>query len=199
MGLARRAIASADFKATTRGLASSIAVINGIDNGTEPGMDRSLFAQSIVNKIKTRIKNDEVLGGVLLAWLHNEIKDMPRPAITNRNGVWNLTDWEQYTPLFGQSQQEATPQPEPTPEPEPVAEPTPMEQPTVQDTDKAADINFLNSVVDGSVPDILDPALADRLEQALTRNEGDAEIEALFMKAAAAYEKAMIEGTENIG
>lgn len=302
MDLARRAIASADFKATTRDFARSIAVINGIDSGTERGMDRSLFSQSIVNKIKTRIKNDEVLGGVLLAWLHNEIKDMPRPAITSRNGVWSLTDWEQYTPLFEQSQDE--PSLEPAAEPEAVEnievteistdtynqwlrvgkgmfsnvgqwklfpegngrgpvllrkyknsntagggyvyaemasgfasvesakdwaskqpkkgrtkaqaiadaearenagtdqEPTPMEKNSMQDPvgngEKSADKEFLESIIDGSVDDILDPGLAERLEQVLLRNEGDADIEKLFVEAAAAYERAMMRSTESI-
>lgn len=106
--------------------------------------------------------------------------------------------------LFDQPAAEPEPTPEVEPEPavEPVAEPVPMEQTNMQDpmgnSEESADKDFLKSIVDGSVDDILDPGLAEKLEQVLLRNEGNADIENLFVEAAAAYEQAMIRGTESI-
>lgn len=60
---------------------------------------------------------------------------------------------------------------------------------------KDADRALLQSVIDGTVPDILAPELADQLEAAYARNASDAEIADLFARAVAAYQSAMLAAT----
>lgn len=66
------------------------------------------------------------------------------------------------------------------------------------DPQKDADRALFQSVIDGTVTDILAPELADDLEAAYTRNQGDAELEALFEQAVAAYQAAMMAATSSL-
>lgn len=94
-------IESAEFKSVTTDFVGSMAAIKGIDEGAMPGMERSLFVNSITGKIKTRAKNNPLLASALLAWLSVAQEDWSKPAVTARNSVWKAADdWEQYRSLF---------------------------------------------------------------------------------------------------
>lgn len=90
------------FKRLTSDFRRSLAVIIGIDNGTERGYDRALFVNSIVGKIKTQAKNDPDMAALLLAWLSVAQSKFAKPAITERNGVWAVVPegWQRYMALF---------------------------------------------------------------------------------------------------
>lgn len=66
------------------------------------------------------------------------------------------------------------------------------------DPQKDADRALFQSVIDGTVADILAPELADDLEAAYTRNQGDAELAALFEQAVSAYQAAMMAATSSL-
>jgi len=57
---------------------------------------------------------------------------------------------------------------------------------------------LFQSVIDGTVPDILAPELADEMEAAYLPVQGDPDIEALFVRAVDAYQAAMLAATENL-
>jgi len=57
---------------------------------------------------------------------------------------------------------------------------------------------LFQSVINGTVPDILAPELADEMETAYLPVQGDTEIEALFERAAAAYRDALLAATANL-
>lgn len=64
---------------------------------------------------------------------------------------------------------------------------------------KDADRALFQSVIDGTVADILAPDLADSLEAAYNRNQDDPELVGLFEQAVAAYQSAMMSATANLG
>jgi len=63
---------------------------------------------------------------------------------------------------------------------------------------KEVAITLFQNVIDGNVPDILAPELADEMEAAYLPVQGDPEIEALFVRAAAAYRDALLVATANL-
>jgi hypothetical protein len=63
---------------------------------------------------------------------------------------------------------------------------------------KEVDRALFQSVIDGTVPDILAPDLADTLEAAFNRNQGDPALVTLFEQAVAAYQNAMLAATANL-
>ena len=92
-------INSTYFKGITRDFVSSLGTIGAIDAGGMAGFDRTLFVSSITGKVK-RVK-DKLTQKLLLAWLSEAQKALPKPAITARNSVWNLAPgWEPYSILF---------------------------------------------------------------------------------------------------
>lgn len=193
-----RAVTQRDeFASLTRDFTRSLATIKGIDAGTMPGMERSLFVNSITGKIKTRAKRDPLMAGVLLAWLAEQQKDWDKPAVTARNAVWKAADdWESYRPLFNRDAapsggQEAG-------EGEGGATPEPAAPESEEEAMRRNDRQFLQSVIDGTVPDMLSPDLADRILAVMERQSGDAEMEDLIERAGAAYERAMLSATEDL-
>ncbi|WP_062359733.1 defense against restriction DarA-related protein [Vreelandella aquamarina] len=85
----------------------------------------------------------------------------------------------------------------------PAADPAPgAEPPAPADNEEEAmrrnDRQFLQSVIDGTVPDMLSPDLADRILAVMERQSGDAEMEDLIERAGAAYERAMLSATEDL-
>jgi hypothetical protein len=66
------------------------------------------------------------------------------------------------------------------------------------DPQKDADRALFQSVIDGTVPDILAPDLADSLEVAFNRNQGDPDMVNLFELAVGAYQNAMLAVTANL-
>jgi len=193
-----RAVTQRDeFASLTRDFTRSLATIKGIDAGTMPGMERSLFVNSITGKIKTRAKRDPLMAGVLLAWLAEQQKDWDKPAVTARNAVWKAADdWESYRPLFNRDAapsggQEAG-------EGEGSATPEPAAPESEEEAMRRNDRQFLQSVIDGTVPDMLSPDLADRILAVMERQSGDDEMEDLIERAGAAYERAMLSATEDL-
>lgn len=79
----------------------------------------------------------------------------------------------------------------------PVAE-TQSEAATPEDAQKEADRALCQSVIDGTVADILSPDLADALEAAFNRSQGDADMVNLFELAVGAYQNAMLAATSNL-
>lgn len=67
-----------------------------------------------------------------------------------------------------------------------------------EDPIKTADRALFQSVIDGTVPDILAPDLADQLEAAYMRQQGDPELVALFEHAVGAYQDAMLSATSQL-
>lgn len=63
---------------------------------------------------------------------------------------------------------------------------------------KMVDRALFQSVIDGTVPDILAPDLADSLEAAFNRNQGDPDMVNLFELAVGAYQNAMLAATANL-
>lgn len=199
---ARGLIESDEFLSTTRDIANSLGTIKGIDAGTMPGMERSLFVSSITSKIKTRAKRDPVLGGVLLAWLNEQMKKpWDKPAITNRNAVWkSVDDWERFSPLFDKR---APVGPEaigndPDAAQSAATNDAPEAPESQEETMRRQDREFLQSVIDGTVPDIHSPDLADQILAIMERQAGDAETEEMIEQAGAAYERAMLSATEEL-
>ena len=70
----------------------------------------------------------------------------------------------------------------------------PDEEPT--DPQKAADRSLFQSVIDGTVPNIMDPALGDLLVTAYERNESDTDLMAIAEKALNAYEAAVTKAAQ---
>jgi hypothetical protein len=165
-------------------------------------MERSLFVSSITSKIKTRAKRDPALGGVLLAWLNEQMKKpWDKPAITNRNAVWkSVDDWERFSPLFDKR---APVGPEaagndPDAALSAATNDTPDSPESQEETMRRQDREFLQSVIDGTVPDIHSPDLADQILAIMERQAGDAETEEMIEQAGAAYERAMLSATEEL-
>lgn len=77
------------------------------------------------------------------------------------------------------------------------AEPSPAPEPE-GDTVRQQDRDFLQSVIDGTAPDMLSPELADRILAVMERQSGDSETEAMIEQAGAAYERAMLNATEEL-
>lgn len=83
------------FKLVDSGLfndvVSSMSTIAAIDRGEEKGLTRSLFVNSIVNKLKTRHNNghSEVVDAAL-DFISEAQKVLDKPIISARNSVWSL-------------------------------------------------------------------------------------------------------------
>lgn len=60
------------------------------------------------------------------------------------------------------------------------------------------DVEFLRSVIDKTAPDMLDPALADKIEAVMTRRAGDTQIDDLAGKAIDAYMAVAMDATAGI-
>ncbi|MBL8473822.1 MAG: hypothetical protein JNM98_18675 [Rhodocyclaceae bacterium] len=103
------------------------------------------------------------------------------PEYSLGNYIVTKTEYDYANFLIGKK---SAPEPEVTPE-----QTTPAANP-----DRA----LFQSVIDGTVADILAPELADDLEAAYTRNQDDAELLALFEKAVEAYQNAMMAATANL-
>lgn len=83
------------------------------------------------------------------------------------------------------------------PEP-PAAAPAEGTQPSREADQKGVDRALFQSVIDGTVADILAPDLADLLEAAFNRNQGDPGLVTLFEQAVGAYQNAMLAATANL-
>lgn len=74
----------------------------------------------------------------------------------------------------------------------------PAGEAAAESIDLAADKALLQSVIDGTAPDMLSPELADQLEAAFLRHEGDAEVAGMFELAVNAYQAAMMTATASL-
>ena len=86
---------------------------------------------------------------------------------------------------------------EPSPEPD-AANDAPEAPESEEKTMRRQDREFLQSVIDGTVPDIHSPDLADQILAIMERQAGDAETEEMIEQAGAAYERAMLSATEEL-
>ena len=86
------------WKRLTSDIASSMSVINAIDTGhpSGAGYDRALFVSSITGKISRLAKDPTNKNFVyaILDFIKNGQKDWKKPAITARNGIWKLFDYD---------------------------------------------------------------------------------------------------------
>lgn len=71
-------------------------------------------------------------------------------------------------------------------------------QAAAADQQKQADQALFQSVIDGSIPDILAPELADSLESAYYRQQTDPALVSLFEQAVSAYQNAMMSATAEL-
>ncbi|GAB4059174.1 hypothetical protein [Uliginosibacterium sediminicola] len=84
-------------------------------------------------------------------------------------------------------------------EPQPVPQPVNDGRVEGSATDPhAVDRALFQSVIDGTVPDMLAPELADQLEAAYARIAGDAELESLFERAVNAYTSSAMKSTDSL-
>ncbi|SUD59819.1 Uncharacterised protein [Ectopseudomonas oleovorans] len=83
--------------------------------------------------------------------------------------------------------------PEPTPEPTMQPEPVPQESPAL-----AEDREFLESILNNTVPDILAPELGDQIGAVYERNADDAHMLSLIEQAVMAYQRAMEQATASL-
>lgn len=77
-----------------------------------------------------------------------------------------------------------------------LAAAVPAPTPPAADTLRAADLALLTSVAAGTHPQMLEPELAEMLEELLTRRADDAEIQALGERAIVAYSNGAVAATE---
>jgi len=80
-----------------KGTQSSLNTIRGLNNGTEKEYDKRLFVSSIVNKIKTKAKNnenDEVIETIDYIEAMNEWvkKQGEKALITSRSPIWKMRE-----------------------------------------------------------------------------------------------------------
>lgn len=83
--------------------------------------------------------------------------------------------------------------PEPTPEPTMQPEPVPQESPALTE-----DREFLESILNNTVPDILAPELGDQIGVVYERNADDAHMLSLIEQAVMAYQRAMEQATASL-
>ena len=83
--------------------------------------------------------------------------------------------------------------PEPTPEPAMQPEPAPQESPALTE-----DREFLESILNNTVPDILAPELGDQIGAVYERNADDAHMLSLIEQAVMAYQRAMEQATASL-
>lgn len=82
---------------------------------------------------------------------------------------------------------------EPTPEPTMQPEPAPQESPALTE-----DREFLESILNNTVPDILAPELGDEIGAVYERNADDAHMLSLIEQAVMAYQRAMEQATASL-
>ncbi|HDY8182601.1 TPA: hypothetical protein RQL23_003989 [Vibrio vulnificus] len=74
-----------------RDIVSSLATILAIDRGEEKGATRSLFVNSIVNKLRTRHNNGQSeLVDAALDFIKQAQANLDKPLISAKNSVWSL-------------------------------------------------------------------------------------------------------------
>lgn len=98
------------------------------------------------------------------------------------------------------AQAEASPEPIEAPVVEPVVEPVEapvVEEPEQQSTENE-DKSFLESVINGTVEDILSPELGEKIEAVLERNVDNVEMAGTLEKAVMAYQAAMEQATSEM-
>lgn len=157
-----RIINSHGFKSFTKNAAESLAVIFGIDNGTEKGYDRSLFVSGIAGRFKTMARNEgDLFVKLALAWLSVANEANGKPAITARNSVWSLADgFDSYRKYF-QKQESAAP----------VVEPVH----TAEDAYKAGYEDYQSGNNQGSIPEwiLADGKLMDEYRRGMETAQND--------------------------
>lgn len=89
------------WKTLRSDILSSMGAIAGIDQGTMPGMDRSLFVSSIAGKIRrANDRGDTALAGTALAFVAEAQKQFKKPVFAPANKLWKDVDWQSYAAQF---------------------------------------------------------------------------------------------------
>lgn len=169
-----------------RDISNSINTINGIDDGSIIGYERSLFVSSIANKIKTQAKNGlSSTVDAALYFIAKKNMESSKPAITSRNSIWRLNGKEMSDYVLSLKAKQPAPAPAPGPAPEAPGPDSP-------------DVTFMKSVINGTAPDMLDPGLALKLEDIYNRHQSDPEMMGFFEQAVNAYSAAMMSATSEM-
>lgn len=75
-----------------RDIGNAIGTIKSIDNGDQPGMNRSAFTSSITNKLKTQMRNgNEETVDAALRLLAQQGEENGKPILAKRSGIWKAT------------------------------------------------------------------------------------------------------------
>ncbi|EII3125321.1 hypothetical protein [Vibrio parahaemolyticus] len=135
---------------------SSMSTITAIDRGEEKGLTRSLFVNSIVNKLKTRHNNgqSEVVDAAL-DFISEAQKTLDKPIISARNGVWALHS--NATGSKEEKDEQATPEPD-----APEASPTSADTPSPVEPDTPAESQ------EGESSEMNEQSIGDKPQAVLT-------------------------------
>lgn len=191
---AQSPIDEAKWKILKQDILGSLAEIAAIDQG-KSFMDRALFVSSIAGKIGcSNDRGETALAGTALAFVERAQQSMPKPAFAPSNKIWTEVDWMPFAAQFEPVKKGDIPA---APAQTPVAPVSPPVTPT-EDPQMTSDKALFQSVIDNTVPDILDMALGDQLEAAYYRHVGNAEMEALFEAAVNAYTEAELAASANL-
>lgn len=94
-----------------REMVQSIAMVRNIDNGDEPGMNRSAFTTNMANRLRTQARNGntEVVDAALLM-LADQGLAHGRPILARRNRIWSVTgqDADYYEEIANRRRQAAS-------------------------------------------------------------------------------------------
>lgn len=154
--------------------------------------------QEFMKKANRLIKKGDDAGLLAMGFTQATIEAFKKPdfagrvgfpdyELSNNNGVISNTR-KRLEDLQRRKASEATPQPEVPPvTPDPVSH-----------ANNAQDREFLMSVIDGTHPEILEPELAGKIEEAYQRNSADVEMVSLFSQAVNAYTQAMMTATAGV-
>lgn len=103
------------------------------------------------------------------------------------------------TPIPQASEPEQAEQPvAPTVEADPVIEDEQSAEPVAEGSQKQSDLSLLESVINGTVEDILSPELGDQIAEVVERNIEDEGMSDLLEKAVMAYQSAMEQATAEL-
>lgn len=150
-----------------RDITSSMSTIAAIDQNGAKGRDRALFVSSIVNKVKTKHKNQqqEVVDAAL-DYIDAMQEGRAKPLITKRNGVWKLHSNASGTP---EEKVQESEQPEP---------------------DKPEAVTTLEAIINGVHDDVNADDILEMIEEAAEQLESLGlveEYDALIGSAAEKY------------
>lgn len=174
-----------------RELTGSMAAIASIDSGDSNGEDRKLFVSSIVNKIKTKHKNQQQeLVDAALDYIKETNERLAKPLITDRNGVWKLHSNAAGTPEEKEVEADQADETEPsTSEQSEQAEVEPVVQEETEQTEQPEAVVTLENIVNGLHDDVSADDVLELIEEAVEQLEAKDLVEQYDDLIGAAAEK----------